>query len=434
MITFSTDDHTTFETGTSTLIVQADGDHAVIQSLAEAVSAPDGTFRRLAQVVVENGFDVPPFICIRRDESELHLFLVGKVTARIAGPEGTVLDGTSTSTWTEHAVPIDASVTIQWTEEPAVIDDRPHVPQPTTSSPPDALEPAETAIPQPPPDIPPTAEDDVAPGPVVGGSEVFPEAPSVPDSAVDSRDSASSTAPHSFEPPTPAAMPDPNLLGTEPVGTDPVEPPTPQVDVWSPGATVMTSGDSPAPSGDLDGDATLDAEEVRRSLTEESPTHPSPNSPLVTARVCPCGAPNPLGTEACIVCGSSLRREGVTIGQVPRPSIGSLVLDDGTRLPLDDSFVLGRNVPVTYEIAGRPCPGISIESPTKQVSKVHLEVRLVDWTVNVVDLDSANGTYIEDSEGRSPKRLRPNVVEQVSPGDNVHFGDRSFVFEAIAGL
>ena len=99
------------------------------------------------------------------------------------------------------------------------------------------------------------------------------------------------------------------------------------------------------------------------------------------------------------MCGSSLRREDVTIGQVPRPSIGSLVLDDGTRLPLDDSFVLGRNVPVTYEIAGRPCPGISIESPTKQDSKVHLEVRLVDWTVNVVDLDSANGTYIEDSEG-----------------------------------
>lgn len=133
-------------------------------------------------------------------------------------------------------------------------------------------------------------------------------------------------------------------------------------------------------------------------------------------------------------CGSSLRREGVTISQVPRPSLGCLVLDDGTRLPLDDSFVIGRNVPATHEVAGRPCPGISVESPTKQVSKVHLEVRLVDWTLNVVDLDSANGTYVEDSTGRSPRRLRPNVVEQVLPGDNVHFGDRSFVFEAIAGL
>ncbi len=421
------------ETDGVTLVVRAPGSHGIVPSLADAISDTKAVFRRLAQVVVENGFDVPAFICLRRGTTETHLFLIGEVTARITGSGETILDGTGTSTWTEHTAPITADVSIRWSavEAPtpelsvAELDESPEFPEADPE--PDPVDQTPAAPVSPVTEMPePTAITTVPEARQETPAQVSPVQP-----------------PEEPEPPTPPAppaptaprtMPDPNLLGTDQVDIVAAETPEP---IEAPPPVVLKTAAAPPQAPDRaeapDPDLTLDADEIRRSLPEKPPPAPPVNSPLVTARVCPCSAPSPLSAEFCTTCGSSMRREGVTIEQVPRPLLGYLVLDDGVRLPLEDSFVLGRNVPEVVEIADRQYPGISIDSPSKQVSKTHLEVRLVDWTVNVVDLDSANGTYIDDAEGHSPKRLRPNVVEQLAPGDNVHFGDRSFAFEAIAG-
>ncbi|KAL5580067.1 hypothetical protein UlMin_012509 [Ulmus minor] len=55
--------------------------------------------------------------------------------------------------------------------------------------------------------------------------------------------------------------------------------------------------------------------------------------------------------------------------------------------------------------------------PVATVSGAHARIRKKEGTLYVTDLDSTNGTFIDE------KRLRPGVAAPVSPGSCVTFGD-----------
>jgi len=57
----------------------------------------------------------------------------------------------------------------------------------------------------------------------------------------------------------------------------------------------------------------------------------------------------------------------------------------------------------------------------EKLSRFHAEVKLSDDELQVVDLNSTNGTFIND------ERLSPEEVYKLSPGDRLRFGDIEFV-------
>lgn len=62
------------------------------------------------------------------------------------------------------------------------------------------------------------------------------------------------------------------------------------------------------------------------------------------------------------------------------------------------------------------------------VSGLHARIRKKDGNLLVTDLDSTNGTFIDD------QRLRPGVVATLSPGSCVTFGKMSPTYSCLSIL
>ncbi len=75
---------------------------------------------------------------------------------------------------------------------------------------------------------------------------------------------------------------------------------------------------------------------------------------------------------------------------------------------------------------------IQLESPDKDISRTHLEVRVEGWQVFAVDQNSANGTVVF-LPGRSEQRLRPDEPFLLTVGARVRLADEvEFTMEALA--
>ncbi|XP_039131968.1 uncharacterized protein LOC120268748 [Dioscorea cayenensis subsp. rotundata] len=85
----------------------------------------------------------------------------------------------------------------------------------------------------------------------------------------------------------------------------------------------------------------------------------------------------------------------------------------GYRVPLPGAFEVVSDV-VTI---GRVPEKADIVIPIATVSGVHAKLKKKEGTLLITDLDSTNGTYINDM------RLRPGAVTTVSPGSLITFGD-----------
>ncbi len=157
-----------------------------------------------------------------------------------------------------------------------------------------------------------------------------------------------------------------------------------------------------------------------------------------------CGASNAPEYQSCTTCGapptppaalpapadpSSLDEElGRTMirpsQSASRHSGPTLVLDDGQRVALETTILLGRS-PRDEEGA----VSISLADPERTVSKTHLRVTRVEDGILVTDLNSTNGVRISLPHG-SDLWLRPSEPSPLGPGARVHFGVRSFIVEA----
>ncbi|CAM6007671.1 unnamed protein product [Sphagnum balticum] len=82
-------------------------------------------------------------------------------------------------------------------------------------------------------------------------------------------------------------------------------------------------------------------------------------------------------------------------------------------VPMPGSFEL---VPDAATV-GRVAEKADIVIPVATVSGLHARLEKRDGQLYVTDLDSTNGTYVDN------KQIRPGAVTLVSPGSNVTFGD-----------
>ncbi|MEA5454695.1 FHA domain-containing protein [Sinomonas sp. JGH33] len=150
-----------------------------------------------------------------------------------------------------------------------------------------------------------------------------------------------------------------------------------------------------------------------------APGEPRADAPLVLGRACPSKHANPPTNAQCRVCGVPLSGEA---RQLPRPPLGRVRFADGDVVELVEPLVVGRQPSVSRVPSGAIPRLVTVESPSGDISRNHLEVRLEGWHVMVRDLKATNGTVIE-REGQPARRLGQGEMAIVLDGDVADLGD-----------
>ncbi|MEU1426439.1 FHA domain-containing protein [Nocardia sp. NPDC005746] len=158
----------------------------------------------------------------------------------------------------------------------------------------------------------------------------------------------------------------------------------------------------------------------------------APTGVVVHGFTCARGHLNDPRVSFCVVCG--IRMEQLTCVLAPgiRPPLGVLLLDDGTSYVLDSDLVIGR-APARSPQVRRGAQAIRIPDATGGMSRVHAEIRLVDWDVLVMDRGSANGTHIRPPGRPDWIRAAPGHPTVLAPGSQLLLGGRVFTFDSPHG-
>ncbi|MEV2225676.1 hypothetical protein AB0E01_38265 [Nocardia vinacea] len=131
----------------------------------------------------------------------------------------------------------------------------------------------------------------------------------------------------------------------------------------------------------------------------------------------------------CAVCGIRMDQLTCVLTEGVRPPLGLLMLDDGTSFVLDNDIVLGRE-PEHAEAVRRGARPIRLPDSSGAMSRAHMEVRLVEWDVAVVDQGSANGTYIRMPGHQEWLRAMPNQLTTLAAGAQILLGGRILTFDS----
>jgi FHA domain-containing protein len=154
-----------------------------------------------------------------------------------------------------------------------------------------------------------------------------------------------------------------------------------------------------------------------------------PHRPTILGLYCQHEHFNDPADRFCRVCGESLAERAKGPAEGPRPPLGVLLLDDGNAYPLDLDYVLGREPHNDPQVASGAARGLRIADPAGVVSRRHARIALVGWDVQVIDLGSANGTFVQipgEAERRQLSAGHPLVIR---PGTEVILGRRFLRYE-----
>ena len=158
------------------------------------------------------------------------------------------------------------------------------------------------------------------------------------------------------------------------------------------------------------------------------PPAPVPDArPLVLGLACSNGHLNDPSGSACITCGAPLAGQALREG--PRPPLGVLTIDDGSAFVLDTGYVLGREPQHDPEVLAGSARPLKITDAEGVVSRRHVRVVLVRWDIQIVDLGSANGTFVQFPGDPTLHQLTAHHPLVVGPGTQVTMGRRWFRIE-----
>ncbi len=132
----------------------------------------------------------------------------------------------------------------------------------------------------------------------------------------------------------------------------------------------------------------------------------------------------------CAVCGIAMHQASFILVEEVRPPLGVLTFSDGSHRSLARTIVLGRD-PVDDPVVLRgDATAVPLVDVTNTLSRVHAEIRLVDWDVLIVDRGSTNGTYVWDATRQAWDRLGVDQPRALLPGTHVAFGRQAATFES----
>jgi hypothetical protein len=131
----------------------------------------------------------------------------------------------------------------------------------------------------------------------------------------------------------------------------------------------------------------------------------------------------------CAVCGTAMGHP-LELVDGPRPSLGNLVLADGSMVALDRDIVIGRD-PLSHEaVAAGRAKSVVVDDPELSVSRAHAEIRLDGWDAKISDCGSSNGTDVISPDSQVPIRLEPNQSMTLVPGSKLMLGKYTVTFNA----
>ncbi|MEZ2372043.1 FHA domain-containing protein [Arthrobacter sp. RCC_34] len=162
---------------------------------------------------------------------------------------------------------------------------------------------------------------------------------------------------------------------------------------------------------------------VPQGAPQAAPAAPPANGPRVLARMCPRGHANPPTRTHCMSCEELISGDAAS---VPRPALGRLRLPSGETVVLDRNVILGRQPSVSRVSSGDMPHLVQVDSPKRDISRSHAEIRLEGWNVVLCDLNSSNGTVLL-REGQSPRRLGQSETALVLSGDVAELGDQVYI-------
>ncbi|MGP5665772.1 FHA domain-containing protein [Glutamicibacter arilaitensis] len=145
---------------------------------------------------------------------------------------------------------------------------------------------------------------------------------------------------------------------------------------------------------------------------------------FILARSCSKQHPNPPTSSTCRECGERLSGQAQ---QVRKPSMGRMIVSDhgGAREfahELNRSVILGRQPNAAAIKSDKEPRLLQVESPSGDISRSHLCVRVEGWHVQLVDLGATNSTVLL-REGQRPRRLSRHQEIMLINGDVADLGD-----------
>lgn len=381
-----------------------------LRAAIDAAEAAPGGWQELGGELGEllgSGASLPAFGAVAELDGGILVFLAGAVVATLTGADGAEqrLSGVDAASWIDRVMdPEQASITLAPEGQPVPTERSPFevvegvVPAGWVRTVDPNVTVAAPAVAWPTPPAPPplpAAASKVAPPPA------STESPAVPD--------ADLTAP--AVPAVPAA---PSGPPPPPVPATGTVPPIP--------GPVVTPPAIPAAAHAVPtGRATMAAPRTVGSTVAAGSTK-------VEGILCGRHHLNAPDATECRDCGDDLGAGPHERVERERPSLGFLVLDDGAAYALDGRYVIGREPdsdPLVAAGDGRP---IVLDDPQRSVSRVHAEVRLVGWDVQLLDRGSTNGTYVLRADAwESVSSDEPRLI---SPGTRMAVGQRTFVYQA----
>jgi len=227
------------------------------------------------------------------------------------------------------------------------------------------------------------------------------------------------------EPPSPS-MPSPTPLRSTPrrITTAPAQPQHSVLDYASPSDFEASQAQASSPI-----DPPAPASYGASIPADNSPVYGSTGNHavrvMVEGVVCENNHFNDPRVQHCTRCMAKIDNSSLLMHGY-RPSLGYLLFDDGLAYDLDRSYVIGRE---PGEVANPHTDALALADDKEIMSRVHAEIRLIDWDVQVVDANSTNGSYLWSSTENRWVRLPPNQGIVLSPGAKVMLGGRSFSYE-----
>jgi hypothetical protein len=133
--------------------------------------------------------------------------------------------------------------------------------------------------------------------------------------------------------------------------------------------------------------------------------------------------------HTCLTCGTAIKKRSADPRPGPRPPLGTLVLHDGTPLPMDGDYVLGRNPSRDPSVEAGTARAVRVVDAESMVSRVHARIHLDGWKVLLSDLGSSNGTHLQPPGAPAAQRLDPHVPIPIEPGTMFYVGSACLRYE-----
>lgn len=414
--------------GSGVLLVLPGGSEAMTDALLTVLSqtcgdsaAPGRTLsRRIAGHLVQADPDVvPPFAALAPSERGWAVILHGPVEVRIAWASGEErLFGRDAATWVDRILDDAFDAITVGSDEAAAPEVDERLDLTAGIVPGSGLVLSRAGVP-------------AVPGPSAPGTSA-PAGRASPAAAA--RSEVAEDAPTLLRPiPQPEPVAQPALLPLPPVPPAPAPTATPApVATAEPAGPVDSEEDIPFESislFDIDGSSARAPLPILGTDAAGEPESDEPEGTIVDGILCERGHFNHPFALYCSSCGVSTVHRTRTTVKGPRPTLGVVVTDDGTTYTLDADYIVGREPEREPSVQSGHVRLLKLQDPERSISRVHAEIRLLDWDVFIVDRGSANGTFVAARDEVSWKRLPAGKPEKVMPGTRVAFGRRVMTYD-----